>query len=64
MENNKGAAGVLDLTEYDKVVTTKDTKMIDTFSSYVINARVRTAYTGVALNVITQAWCAEDGSLP
>ena len=64
MEDNKVTAGVLDLTEYDKVVTTKDTKMIDAFSSHIIHARVRTASMGVGLNVMTQALCAEDGSLP
>ena len=31
MEDMKVAAGVLDLTEYDEVVPTKDIKTIDTF---------------------------------
>ena len=52
---------MLDLTEYDEVVTTKDTKMIDVFSSHIIHARVRTAYTGMGINVMTHALHAEDG---
>ena len=64
MGDDKVATGVLDLTEYDEVVTTKDTEMIDAFSSHIIHVRVRTAYTGVGLNVMTQALHAEDGSLP
>ena len=38
--------------------------MIDAFSSCIIHATMRTAYTGVRLNIMTQALCAEDGSLP
>ena len=64
MEDNKFAAGVLDLTEYDEVVTTKDTEIINAFSSCIIHVRVRTAYMDVGLNVMTQALDAEDGSLP
>ena len=55
---------MLDLTEYDKVVTTKDTMMINIFLSCIIHARMRTAYTGAGLNAMTQALHAEDGSLP
>ena len=61
---NKVAAGVLDLTEYDEAVTTKDTKMIDAFSSHIIHVRMRTAHTGEEISVMTQALCTEDGSLP
>ena len=64
VEDNQVATGVLDLTEYEKVVTTKDTEMIDAFSSHIIHVRMRTAYMGVELNVMTQALHAEDGSLP
>ena len=64
MEDDKVAVGVLDLNEYDEVVTTKDTEMIDTFLSCIIHVRVRTAYTGTGLNVMTQALCVEDGLLP
>ena len=62
--DKKVATGALDLSEYDEVVTTKDTKMIDIFLSYIIHVRVRSAYMGVGLNVMTQALCAEVGSLP
>ena len=51
-------------TEYDNVVTTKDTETIDTLSSHIIHLRMGTAYTGVGLNVMTQALCTEDGALP
>ena len=64
MEDDKVAAGELDPTEYDEVVTMKDTEMIDAFLSCIIHARVRTAYRGAGLNVMTQALHAEDGSLP
>ena len=39
MEDDKVAAGESDPCEYDEVVTTKDTKTIDTFSSHIIHAR-------------------------
>ena len=45
MENDQVAAGDSDSSEYDEVVTTKDTKTIDAFSSHVICARMGTAYT-------------------
>ena len=64
MENDKVAAGESDTSEYYEVVTTKDTKTIDAFSSHVIHARMRMAHTGEGINVMTQALCAEDGSLP
>ena len=64
MEDGKVAAGESDPSEYDGVVTTKDTGTIDAFSSHDIHARTGTAYTGMGLNVVTQALHAEDGSLP
>ena len=64
MENEKAAAGESDSTEYNEIVTTKDTETIDAFSSHVIHARMRTAHTGEGINVMTQALCAKDGSLP
>ena len=64
VEDDKVAAGVLDFTGYDELVTTKDTKTIANFSSHIIQVQMRTAYTGVRLDVITQALNAEDGSLP
>ena len=64
MEDNKVAAGESDPSKYDEVVTTKDTETIDAFSSHIVCARMRTAYTGVGLNVMSQALHAEDGYLP
>ena len=51
-------------SEYDEVVTTKDTRNSDAFSSHVIHARMRTTYTGEGINVMTHALCTEDESLP
>ena len=64
MEDNKVATKVLDPTGYDEIVTAKDSKMIDTFSSKFIYARMKTAFTSVRLNVMTQALHAKEGSLP
>ena len=64
MEDSKVTTKVLDPTEYDEVVTTKDSEMIDTFSSRIIHAWMETTFTGVRLNVMTHALCAEEGSLP
>ena len=64
VENDKFAAGESDPSEYDEVVTTKDTETIDAFSSHVIHARMGMAHTGEGINMITQALHAEDGSLP
>ena len=58
------AAGESDHSEYDEVATTKDTKTIDAFSYHIIHWRTGTAYTGEGVNVMTQALCDEDGSLP
>ena len=64
MGNGKVVAGESDSSKYNEVVTTKDTETIDAFSSYVIHVRTGTAYTGTGLNVMTQAFSVEDGSLP
>ena len=56
--------GLTELTEYNEVVTTKDAKTIDAFSSQTIHARMKTACIVTRLNVMTQALCAEEGSLP
>ena len=64
MEDDKVATKVLDPTEYDEVVTTKDSEMIDAFSSRIIHAWTKTAFTDVRLNVMTHTLCAEEGSLP
>ena len=64
MENDKVAIGESDPSEYDEVVTTKDTETIDAFSSYIIHLRTVTAHTGEGISVMTQALHTEDGSLP
>ena len=63
MEDNKVATKVLDPTGYDEIVTIKDSEMIDAFSSKIIHVRMKTAFTGVRLNVMSQALHAEEGSL-
>ena len=63
VEDNKVTTKVLDPTGYDEIVTTKESKMIDTFLSKIIHARMKTAFTGVRLNVITQVLYAEERSL-
>ena len=45
MEDDKVVAREFDPSDYDEVVTTKDAKTIDAFSSHVILARMRTAHT-------------------
>ena len=50
--------------EYNEVVTTKDSETIDAFSSRIIHMRVKTAFTGARLNVMTEALHAEEGPLP
>ena len=64
MENDKCAAGESDHSEYDEVVTTKDTRISDAFSSPIIHARMGMAHTGEGINMMTQALHAGDGSLP
>ena len=64
MEDDKVTTEVLDPTKYDEIVTIKNSKMIDTFSSRIIYARMKTAFTSVRLNVMTQALCANEGPLP
>ena len=64
MEDDKVTTEVLDPTEYDEIVTIKDSKMIDAFSYWIIHARTKTAFTGVWLNVMTQALHADEGPLP
>ena len=64
MEDEKVASGESDPNEYDEVVTTRDTKMIDAFSSHIICMRTGRAYTGMGLNVITQAHVLKMGHYP
>ena len=55
---------MLDPTEYDEIFTTKESETLDSFSSKIIHTRMKTAFTGVMLNVMTQALHAEEGALP
>ena len=64
VEDDEVTAVESDPGEYDQVVTTKDTKTIDAFSSCVIRAKTGTVSTGEGINVMTQALHAEDSSLP
>ena len=64
VEDEKAVAGESDPSQYDEVVTTKDTKTIHAFSSHIIHARARTTHTGEGINVMTQALYDEDGPLP
>ena len=64
IEDIKVAAGEPKPSEYNQVVTTKDTETINAFLSYIIHASIRTTHTGEGINVMTQALCAEDGSFP
>ena len=52
VEDDKVATKVLDLTEYDEVFTTKDSKTSDVFSSRIIHAW-RLHLQGLRLNVMT-----------
>ena len=64
VEDDEVAARVAELIEYDEIATTKDTETVDAFSSQIIHTRTKTACSGARLNVMTQALCAEGGSLP
>ena len=64
IEDGKVAAWESDPSDYNELITTKDTKTIDTFSSHIIHARMRTAHTGERIDVMIQALHTEDGSLP
>ena len=64
MEDDNVTTKVLDRIEYDEVVTTKESEMIDAFLSKIIDTRMKTAFTRARLNVMNQALCAEEGSLP
>ena len=63
MEDDQ-TAGNSNLSGYEEVVLTKNTKTIDAFSSHVIISIAGTAHTGKRINVMTQALCIGDGSLP
>ena len=53
-----------DLGDYDEIVTTKEAKTIDAFSSWVIHTKMKTVHQGEGINVMTQSLHVEDGSLP
>ena len=52
------------LSEYDKVVVTKNVETIDTFSSHVIPIKAEKAYTRERISMMTQALRVKNGSLP
>ena len=58
MEDDQ-AAGNSNLSGYDEVVLTKNTKTLIAFSSHVIILKAGTAHTGERINVMTQALCIE-----
>ena len=64
LEDNKVVTRVLDSPEYNEVVTTKGSTIIDAFSSRIIHVWMKTTFTGVRLNVMTHTLCAEEGTLP
>ena len=64
LESDKVTTRVLDPTKYDEVVTTKGCKMIDAFSSKIIHTWMKTAFTGMRLNVMTHGLHAGKGQLP
>ena len=53
--NDKDAEGASD------PIKTKETKMIDAFSSHIIHVKTGSACTGAGLNMMTQALCAKEG---
>ena len=56
--------GESDPNDYDENVATKEAETKDAFSCQVIHAKMKTAHWGEGINVMTQALCIEDGSLP
>ena len=57
-------AGNSNVDAHDEMVHTRNTQTIDAFSSHVITAKVGTAHTGERIDVMTQALCVKDSSLP
>ena len=64
VEDNKVTTKVLDPTDYDEVVTTEESELVNAFSSKIIHTRTKPTFNVVRFNVMTQALCAEEGSLP
>ena len=52
-----------DPSDYDEIVTTKESETIDVFCSWVIHTKTKTAHMGEGINVMTQALHTEDRSL-
>ena len=63
MEDDQ-TAGNTNLAGYDKMVLTKNAKMINAFSSCMITTKARMAKTSERIDVMTQALHVEDISLP
>ena len=59
-----GTVGESDHNDYDDVITTKEAETTDAFSSQVIHIKMKTAHQGEGTNIMTQALCVKDGSLP
>ena len=59
--DDKAVAGESDSSEYDEVVTTKDTETIVALSSHVICVKMGTVHTSMGLNVMTPSpgWVAK-----
>ena len=51
------------LDEYNEVVVTKNTEIMDAFSSHIIPMKTEKAYMGEHINIMTQALQTKDGSL-
>ena len=51
------------LNGYNEVVITKNTEIIDAFSSHVIHMRVERAYIGEGISIMTQVLWTRDGCL-
>ena len=54
VEDDKDVAGKSNLSEYDEVVTTKDTEITDVFLSPVICARMKTTHMGEGINMMME----------
>ena len=63
VEDSQGA-GKSSPCEYDEVVVTKNTEIIDAFSSHVIPMKTEKAYLEERINVMIQALQVKDVSLP
>ena len=64
MVEDDQTAGNSNLSGYVKIVLTKNTEAIYALSSCVIIAKAGKAHTRKRIDVMTQALCTEDGSLP